>query len=267
MFKIFRRRHYFKKKRNSKLTLTLRWSLRLLVALLVLEVGYIIGIQPDWEQFTHGPVHKSRFIKEYEYQAGQNQDWPPLRWQPVDMKHIPRHMVRAVIVAEDSRFYKHQGFDQDAFIEAMEYNLSKGKVVYGASTISQQTVKNYLLTPSRNPMRKLHEYILTWAMERNVGKKRILEMYLNIAEFGKGIYGVKAAARFYWDKPVSQLSVNEAVELAATLPAPSKHNPRTRTRFFKKRLKKISRHMGITSASATQPTGIYTSLAQNIRLH
>ena len=94
-------------------------------------------------------------------------------------------------------------------------------------------------------MRKLHEVILTYMMEQNVGKKRILEIYLNIAEFGRGIYGVEAAAQYYFNKSARYLTVNESIELAASLPAPSKHNPETRTTFFQKRLRKITRHMGI----------------------
>ena len=153
-------------------------------------------------------------------------------------------MSRAAVVAEDARFYQHKGLDQEAIEKAIQYNLSKGRIVYGASTISQQTIKNLFLTHSRNPLRKLHEVILTYMMEHNVGKKRILEIYLNIAEFGKGIFGVDAAARYYFGKPARYLSLAEAIELAATLPAPTKHNPQTRTRFFHNKVNKISRHMG-----------------------
>jgi monofunctional biosynthetic peptidoglycan transglycosylase len=150
-----------------------------------------------------------------------------------------------VVVAEDSRFYQHKGFDQQAIRDAIEYNLSKGRIVYGASTISQQTVKNFFLTTSRNPLRKLHEAILTYAMEKNVGKQRILEIYLNISEFGRGIYGVEAACRHYFGKSVSEISVEEAVELAATLPAPVKHNPDTRTDFFLRHKTKIKNHISM----------------------
>lgn len=233
-----------KRTRSERLQQLMRWSLRLLAALVLLETGFILGLQPDWDQFTRGPVQKSRFIQNYEYRRSLDRSLPRLRWQPVALDSLPRHLVRAVIVAEDSRFFEHGGFDQQAFLEAMEANLARGRIVYGASTISQQTVKNYLLTPSRNPLRKLHEYILTWNMERNVGKNRIMEIYLNSAEFGRGIYGVDAAARHYWGIPASALSRSQAVELAATLPAPAKHNPQTRTRFFEKRRRKILRHLG-----------------------
>jgi len=150
--------------------------------------------------------------------------------------------VRAVIVAEDSRFYEHEGVDLEALKEAMEYNLSQKRLAYGASTLSQQITKNLFLNPSRNPLRKWHELVLTLGMERNLSKRRILEYYLNLAEFGRGIYGVEAAARYYWDVPVSRLSWRESIELAATLPSPVANNPRSNTRAFKRRVNKIRRY-------------------------
>ena len=144
-----------------------------------------------------------------------------------------------MILAEDSRFYEHSGFDLIAFKEAMDYNLREGRLVLGASTISQQTVKNLFLSPSRNPLRKWHELILTWGMEHNLTKRRILELYLNVAQFGQGIYGVQAASQAYWGIEPDQLSVAQAAELAATLPGPVKNNPVTQTRYFEKRSKKI----------------------------
>ena len=222
----------------------LRWSLRLVLALFFIEVGYIWGLMPDWDQFTDGPIQKSRMIVAYEYKQSNDRELPTLQWYPVPFKIIPEHLARAVVVAEDSRFYSHKGFDQAAIRRAIEYNLNIGKFAYGASTISQQTIKNILLSPSKNPLRKLHEAILTFAMEQQVGKQRILEMYLNIAEFGPGIYGVDAAARHYFYKSVRQLTINESIELAATLPSPRKNNPGTRTKQFVRHRDKIRSHLG-----------------------
>ncbi len=159
------------------------------------------------------------------------------------MQQIPAHMQRAVVVAEDSRFYWHAGFDLIAFKEAMDNNMTEGRFAFGGSTISQQTVKNIFLSSSRNPLRKWHELIITWGMEKNLSKKRILELYLNIAEFGRGVYGVEAAARHYWGIPARRLSIIQAAELAATLPSPRKNNPRTRTKAFERRVEKILRWM------------------------
>jgi len=221
-----------------------RWGIRIGLALFFVEIGYIWGLTPDWQQFIHGPIQKSRMMMDYEFERSLHPDWPSLKWFPVSMDTIPNHLARAVIVAEDSRFYQHKGFDQQAISKAMEYNLSKGRFAYGASTISQQTIKNFLLNPSKNPLRKLHEAILTYSMEQNVGKQRILEMYLNIAEFGRGIYGVNAASKYYFGKPVTMIGMDEAIELAATLPSPIKNNPRTRTEQFLRHRDKIRSHLG-----------------------
>ena len=217
----------------------LRWTLRVALILLIIDLFYLAVTWPDWRKLASGPVPKSRFIQEYEREAAAQRDRPGLRWQPVALQAIPKYMVRAVIVAEDSRFYEHSGFDLIAFREAMQYNWKEGRLALGASTISQQTAKNLFLSSAKNPIRKWHELVLTWGMERNLSKRRIMEIYLNDAEFGVGIYGVQAAARFYWGIDVGQLTPQQAAELAATLPSPLKHNPATRTEQFDKRMRKI----------------------------
>ena len=220
----------------------LRWVWRLLPIVIMMDVGYMIGIWPDWSLYTECPIQRSNFISSYEFERHRHPDWPKLRWSPVSIETIPPSVIRAVVVAEDARFYEHEGIDIEALKEAMEYNLSEKRLVYGGSTISQQTVKNVFLNPSRNPLRKWHELLLTIGMERNLSKKRVLEHYLNIAEFGRGIYGVDAAARYYWGVSASRLTDRQAVELAATLPSPIKNNPKSRTDSFHKRVKKIRRY-------------------------
>ena len=209
-----------------------------LLLFIAADIGYIAGLCPDWDFYLKGPIFKSNFIKRYELQR-RDKKWPALRWQPVPIEKISKNMIKAVVVAEDSRFYSHKGFDAEAFEEVMRANLSERKFRHGGSTISQQTAKNVFLTPSRNPLRKWHELVLTFWMEMRLEKKRIMEIYLNVAEFGKGIYGVEAAAKYYWGIDASDLSMEQAVELAATLPAPKNHNPQTRTSFFSKRKKKL----------------------------
>jgi monofunctional biosynthetic peptidoglycan transglycosylase len=220
----------------------LRWGLILLLVFLVMDVGYLVGIWPQWDLYRKGPIQRSSFIRDYESERQQHPDWPKLRWNPVSIQTIPKTMLRAVIAAEDSRFYEHDGVDLEAFKEAMEHNLSQQRMVYGASTISQQTVKNMFLSPSRNPLRKWHELWLTLGMERSLSKRRILEHYLNVAEFGRGIYGVDAAARYYWGIPARRLTSRQAIELAATLPSPVRNNPHTATLSFRKRVRKIRRY-------------------------
>ncbi len=220
----------------------LRWGLGILLLLVIADAVYLATIWPDWETYRQGPIQRSQFMLDYQGALRQHSDWPALRWRPVTIGQIPKHLIRAVIVAEDSRFYQHEGVDLEALKAAMEYNLSQKRLAYGASTLSQQTTKNLFLSPARNPLRKWHELVLTFGLERNLSKRRILEYYLNVAEFGRGIYGVDAAARYYWDVPVSRISARESIELAATLPSPVANNPRSNTRAFRKRVAKIRRY-------------------------
>lgn len=220
----------------ARLGKAVRWTARLLLLFLVVDLFYLAVTWPDWHQIASGPVPKSAFMREFEREQVAR-----MRWQPVALSTIPKHMLRAVVVAEDSRFYEHSGFDLIAFKEAMDYNLAEGRLAVGASTISQQTVKNLFLSSSKTPLRKWHELVLTWGMERHLKKHRIMELYLNVAEFGPGIYGVQAAAQAYWGVSISQIDARQAAELAATLPSPTKNNPTTRTAQFEKRAARILR--------------------------
>lgn len=204
---------------------------------------YLAWIWPDWNALAQGPVPRSSFIQTYLDERSSHGDWPPLRWMPVDHARLSRSLMRAVVVAEDARFYEHNGFDLQAMREAMDYNLERGELRYGASTLSQQTVKNLFLSASRDPLRKWHEALLTWSMERHLGKRRILDLYLNVAEFGLGIYGAEAAAQTYFHHSAAVLSSREAAELAASLPNPKRDNPATHTRAFNRRAAKIARRI------------------------
>ena len=224
---------------------SLKYFAYILLVLMLIDAGFIWGLLPDWNHYEKGPVQKSSFIKTYEYRRAKDPGLPGLRWQPVGLSKISKKLIRAVIVAEDARFYQHQGIDTEALKDAMEYNLSNVTIGYGGSTISQQMIKNMLLTPSRNPLRKWHELWLTIDLERHVSKKRILEIYLNVAEFGKGIYGVESAAQYYFNKSASRLNMRESIDLAASLTSPVRHNPGTRTDYFLSQQKKIKNNLGL----------------------
>ena len=226
-----------------KIAKSIVWLRRIIIAIILIDIGFMIAIWPDWKWYADGPFIKSEFIRDYEHRSWQNRQLPKLRWKPVEWDKIPNVMINSVLAAEDSKFYRHAGIDTEAFKKAMEYNWEKKRIIYGASTISQQTVKNLFLSGSRNPLRKWHELLLTFMMEQNLKKSRILNIYLNIAQFGPGIFGVEAAAQYYWGISSSQLSETQAVELAATLPAPRTHNPKTRSTFFMKQRKKILRNI------------------------
>lgn len=233
--------------------------MRLLLVALLADAFYLALVWPDWQALVAGPVPKSSFIERYERRRSRDPELPRLRWQPAPFSAMPALLVRAVILAEDARFHQHDGFDLIAFKEAMRYNLAEGRLAFGASTISQQTVKNLFLSPARTPLRKWHELILTWGMERHLAKRRILEIYLNVAEFGVGVYGARAAAAVYYGSALEDLGVVQAAELAATLPSPRHHNPVTRTGYFERRTRKIlsllRRYPGAAAPYLTPPAG------------
>jgi monofunctional biosynthetic peptidoglycan transglycosylase len=158
-----------------------------------------------------------------------------LRYYPVPLSKISPYLVKAVLIAEDDKFYRHEGFDWDALQKALEKNLKEGKIKYGGSTISQQLAKNLYLSPSKNPIRKIKEAILTVRLEKALSKRRILELYLSIAEWGPGVFGAEAASRYYFGKSALGLSPFEAVRLAAVLPNPLKYNPLSHEPFVEKR--------------------------------
>jgi monofunctional biosynthetic peptidoglycan transglycosylase len=144
-------------------------------------------------------------------------------WVP--LSQISSYLVNAVIISEDDKFWEHKGFDWQAMREAMQRNFRSKHLIFGASTISQQLVKNMFLSPSRNVFRKAREAILTWRLERALNKKRILELYLNVVEWGDGIFGAEAASAYYFQTRASNLTPDEAARLAAILPQPRRYTP------------------------------------------
>ncbi|MDA8433336.1 MAG: monofunctional biosynthetic peptidoglycan transglycosylase, partial [Nitrospiraceae bacterium] len=139
----------------------------------------------------------------------------------VSLSAISPYLIKAVLIGEDDKFWRHEGFDYEAMQKAIEKDIKAKKFKLGGSTISQQLAKNLYLSPSKNPLRKMREAIITWRMERTLSKKRILELYLNVAEWGdRGVFGIGAAARHYYGKPASELGPGEAARLAAVLPNP-----------------------------------------------
>ncbi|OPY08727.1 MAG: Penicillin-binding protein 2D [Syntrophus sp. PtaB.Bin001] len=165
-----------------------------------------------------------------------NQKW-------VKLSRINPLVIKAVIISEDDKFWHHEGFDYDALQKAIEEDIKKRKFKVGGSTISQQLAKNLYLSPSKNPIRKIKEAILTWRIEKALSKKRIIELYLNVAEWGEGIFGIEAAAHHYFGKPASALSAREAAKLAAVLPNPRRYNPLGSSKYVINRSERIYRIM------------------------
>jgi monofunctional biosynthetic peptidoglycan transglycosylase len=167
-----------------------------------------------------------------------------LRHQWVPYARISPELKRAVIAAEDAKFIEHEGFDWEAIQKAMEKNERKGKVVSGASTISQQMAKNLFLSGARSWPRKGQEAVITAMLEHAMEKRRILELYLNFAEWGEGIFGAEAAARHHFGVPAQALDAEQAAWLAAILPSPRRYERGRRTPYLESRIDTIRGRMG-----------------------
>jgi len=166
-----------------------------------------------------------------------------LRYQWVPYSRISEHLKRAVVAAEDAKFLDHEGFDWEAIQKAIQKNEQRGKVVAGASTITQQLAKNMFLSGHRSWLRKGQEAVITWMMERTLSKRRILEIYLNVAEWGEGIFGAEAAARYHFGVPAAALGPEQAAWLAAILPSPKRYERGRRTPYLEGRMVTISSRM------------------------
>jgi monofunctional glycosyltransferase len=206
----------------------------LVLALLAIQLWFL-GHLVYWSYVNPS---SSAFMDRYLEKPGAR-----LRHSWVPYSRISEHLKRAVIAAEDAKFLDHEGFDWEAIQEAMRKNEKRGKVIAGASTISQQLAKNLFLTGERSWLRKAQEAAITWMMERTLSKRRILEIYLNVAEWGDGVFGAEAAARHHFGVPASALSAEQAAWLAAILPSPRRYERRRETPYIAGRMATISSRM------------------------
>ncbi|MCX7197398.1 MAG: monofunctional biosynthetic peptidoglycan transglycosylase [Proteobacteria bacterium] len=198
----------------------LRWTARLLLlalgALLAWQL-WLLAHVVYWKY--HNPVETS-FMDLRLDQLRAKDAKARLRHQWVPYERISIHLKRAIIVAEDDKFVDHEGFDWDAIQKALEQNRKQGRVVRGGSTISQQLAKNLFLSDARTPTRKVQEAAITLMLEQTMDKRRILEIYLNVIEWGNGVFGAEAAARHYFGVSAAQLTPAQAAMLAAMVPNP-----------------------------------------------
>ncbi len=208
----------------------LRWIKRIVIALFLLQLFYIIILR-----WINPPVTLTQLSSLF---SGDG-----LKRDYVDGDQISYNIKLAVISSEDQIFPDHGGFDWKSIDKAMKHNEKKPKRVKGASTISQQTAKNVFLWQGRSWIRKGLEVYFTKMIEWIWGKKRILEVYLNVIEMGKGIYGAEAAAQAYFKKPASKLTRREAAQVAACLPNPKKYSVKPLSGYVSKRSGWIMRQM------------------------
>jgi monofunctional biosynthetic peptidoglycan transglycosylase len=233
-----------------------RW---VLVALAVLfgYGAYIYLSTPDVSRLRTTNPETTAFMELRVREARAKGEKPrrDQRWVPY--RRISPNLVRAVLVTEDAKFWQHDGLDYEQIKESMEVNLERGEFARGASTITQQLAKNLYLSPSKNPARKLRELIIARRLEAELSKQRILEIYLNVIEWGDGIYGAEAASRTYFGKSASQLSQPESALLAAAVANPRVMNPGQPTARLRRRQAMVLRRIGYVEPPpvlATAPT-------------
>lgn len=216
----------------------LRWAFLIILGVLVLGIIYSL-VFPDISRLKKEAPKTTAFMKyrqEMSRNAGKNLAIVST-WVPLDK--ISPYLVQAVIISEDDKFWSHKGFDLEAIKIALKKDVKNKTWRYGGSTITQQLAKNLFLSPSRNPIRKLREIILTWRLESTLSKKRILELYLNVVEWGSGIFGAEAASKRYYGKPASELSPQEAAHLAVVLPSPRGYNPLSGSAYIEDRVREV----------------------------
>jgi monofunctional glycosyltransferase len=221
----------------------LRWGAAALAAgvvlVLVVQLWYLGWIA--WWKWNN-PAETSFMAREV---AALRQKDPKLhlrhRWVPY--QSISIHLKRAVITSEDARFSEHEGVDWDAIEKAYKENLKRGGPARGGSTITQQLAKNLFLSPDRSYLRKGQELVLTYMIEALWDKRRILEVYLNVVEWGEGVFGAEAAARHYYGVPASRLGAEQAARLAAYLPNPKRYGRLKAGPYLDRRTADIARYM------------------------
>jgi monofunctional biosynthetic peptidoglycan transglycosylase len=200
-----------------------RWLIRAVAALVVALLAWQLWLFAHVAWWSHFDPGSTSFMRLRLAELRERDPKARLRHQWVDYTQISVHLKRAVVAAEDDRFVDHEGFDWEGIQRALEKNEKKGRSVAGGSTISQQLAKNLFLSPSRSYLRKAQEAVITVMIESLWSKRRILEVYLNVVEWGDGVFGAEAAAQRYYGLSAARLGPGESARLAVMLPNPRKY--------------------------------------------
>lgn len=195
----------------------LKWSLLAIAGLFFLWQVWLLAWVLLWSWVNPG---ETRFMEIRLAELRQKNPQAQLKQQWVAYERISPHLKRAIIAAEDAKFVDHEGFDWEGMQKAIEKNQKRGRTVAGGSTISQQLAKNLFLTPTKSYFRKVEEAIITLMLENLWSKRRIFEVYLNVIEWGNGVFGAEAAARHYYNTSAAQLGPEQAARLAGMVPNP-----------------------------------------------
>ncbi|OGB20871.1 MAG: monofunctional biosynthetic peptidoglycan transglycosylase [Burkholderiales bacterium RIFCSPLOWO2_02_FULL_57_36] len=211
-----------------------------LVIVLLIQMYFFLQI---WWWVDHNPGSTSFMRRQLSVLQEKNPN-ANLKHQWVSYQRISNNLKRAIIASEDSNFSGHPGVDWEALQKAYEKNTRKGKVIAGGSTITQQLAKNLFLTGERSYLRKAQEFVITYMLEFWMDKERIFEIYLNVAEWGTGVFGAEAAARHYFGVSAAQLSSGQGARLAVMLPNPRFFEKRPGSGYLARRTSLILRRMG-----------------------
>ena len=213
------------------------------VSLIVLSVVALYVSLPDVRPLLTERPQTTTMIELRKHEAAERKKPFTLRWEWRPLARISPYLQHAVVFAEDDKFWKHDGVDWEAMKLAAEHDWHERTVERGASTIAQQLAKNLFLSPSRNPIRKLREIFIARRLDGQLGKPRVLELYLNVAEWGDGIFGAEAASRRWFGCSAEALRPVQAARLAAALPNPFKRNPSVSSRALTRKAARLVRGM------------------------
>jgi len=197
-----------------------RWTLRIVAVLAAIPLLWLAYVAAFVGWYRYYPPRETAFMAQRMDEARARNPKAQLRYTWVPLERISPNLRRAMIAAEDAKFAEHSGFDWDGIRAALEKNERRGRVVAGGSTITQQLAKNLFLSPEKSYVRKAEEAVVTVLLEALLPKRRILELYLNVIEWGSGVFGAEAAAQRYYGIPASRLSAEQAARLAAMAPSP-----------------------------------------------
>jgi monofunctional biosynthetic peptidoglycan transglycosylase len=221
----------------------LRWSWRIillaLIMLTALQFWFLVHI---WYWNSHNP-ETTAFMRARLQILQEDDPRAKLRHHWVPYQRISVHLKRAVVAAEDAKFATHNGFDWEGIQKAYEKNLREGEIVAGGSTITQQLAKNLFFSGERAWWRKAQEAVVALMLETVMSKRRILEIYLNVIEWGDGVFGAEAAARYHYGSTAAALSPEQAARLAAVVPSPRRYGPGSNTGYLQRRTQTILARM------------------------
>jgi monofunctional biosynthetic peptidoglycan transglycosylase len=225
----------------------------LLAVLGFVYVAYTYLTLPDVRGLATTNPTTTAFMKLREEEARKEGRKFTIRQQWIPYRQVSPYLRRAVIVTEDAAFFDHDGIDMEEIKASLERNWEEGQFLRGGSTLTQQLAKNLYLSPSRNPMRKVKELMIARRLEAALTKQRIFEIYLNMIEWGDGIFGCEAAARAYFRKSCSALGMEESALMAGAIINPRVHSPAKPTRRLQRRQQIILRRMGFKESPPPAP--------------